>query len=612
MIEVDEESFLIVTDIDRLIHLISTSDRIDLGRLSRELKMSKKEVEKWLHILEDEGLIKIEHSLTKVYAVWLGGEEPEKSVKVKPREAAPPKPQAKAQAPAPKKGEGKPPVSIFYEPPKEEEIAAPTAEEVTEEAHEAPEEPVEKKKEKALRPLLGEPLFAEEEEVEEEKPFSEVLKKAEERLHKEKGLKPLVKEKEERPLVEEAEEEPLEEERPLVREEEKPEPKKAKPEKPRRPMRELKLPPAGETASLKERLDDYLKLIQEGNSELKGLEAEKEKLYSEGYKSLEKEFEASLENIEYAILGKERKILEAKEKVSELPKKIEALEKVEKGLKGLDKNARSVLEKTKEQFEERWQSLEGLSTELNEQLEEGEREALRERTKMFELRELLQSISTNEESVRETLEESKRKMEETEHRITSMEDSLSEFVDARTLLNERISAIESSLDRRMSTLEELRESLEEIKGVEGWFKEYTEDYDRKVGELEEYVEDAREEIARLTEAAELEYVKKYLEELSRSEEGYKDKLRELELTGLSVDERISEVRSRIRELLKESSQLMERSRKAEGVSFREEAAAAKHKGKGKLAVLEEKVKEGKNLSEEVKRVSSKKRKKKKK
>ncbi len=604
MIEVDEENFLIVTDIDRLIHIISSSGRIDLGRLSKELKMSKKEVEKWLHVLEDEGLIRIEHSLTKVYAVWVGEREPEQSLKVKRKPAAVPKgPDRPVALEPPKAPPRRPPVSIFYERKPgalagEEAPAVATEEAAEEHAPEIIEAPApaeilapEERKEKAMRPFLETPVVVEEEPIteESEQPLDEAFERGKlEKLVPEELPKRHTKS-------------------------EKAAKKKDifKPKKPPAKTRYAEMAPV-ETSGLRERLDDYLKLIKEGQRELRDLEAEKGRIYEEGYRPLEAEFESNLENIEYAILEKEKKILEAKERVAELPEKLEAVEKLQEGLSGVEKNARDTLQKTKEQLDERWAMLEETSEELREQLEQGEEEAMKERTRVFEMKGLLQSISQNEESVRTALEENKKRIEEVQESVSSLEESLADLVDARALLAERVDTAQGSLERRVQALEELREQLESIKNVEGWFKEYSEDYERKITDLEDYVANAQDELAHLMEAAELEYVRKYLDQLSTTEEKYKDRLRELELEGMSVDEKISEVRSRIRELLKESGELMEKSRKRSETSgkFPEKASEARIHSRQKLAMLEEKATEGESLSEEIKKIRGRKKKKK--
>jgi len=559
MIEVDEENFLIVTDIDRLMHLVATQRRVELSKLAKELKMNPKEVEKWLHILEDEGLIKIEHSLTKVYAVWAG-------------EAAP-KPKEEKRKEAPRehreaRAERVPPAMIVEEKEEEEEKFRPFT---TEE----------------LAPLEEEYIETSRRSAEEEMPRRREEEKEFKRLQF-KG-KPVEDKKPER-----------EEKKHAHKEEKKSDSKKREEHEPRMELKKsefLELHPV-EAESLKGRLDEYLQLIRDSKKELKELEGEKERMYREGYLPLEKEFEASLENIQLAILEKEKKIMEAKEKAAGLPEQMEELEKLQKTVRQVEEKARSILSKTRGQLDDRADTVQEVAEELDEQISKGEEEAMRERAKMFELKELLGSIQSNEESIRNAVQENERQMEEAKRKMSELEDALGEVVDARTLLAERIDTIQTGLERKVRTLEDLRKDLEEIEKVESWFREYSRDYTKKITDLEAYVSGNQQEISKLMEAAELEYVKKYLDELSKSEEKYRDKLRGLELQDADLEERISEAKSRIKQLLSDSTQLMEESRrKAAHSSF--DPASAKKKVEQKAAVMEEKAKERKGLFDEI-------------
>ncbi len=553
MMEVDEENFLIVTDIDRLMHLVATQRRVELSRLAKELKMNSKEVEKWLHILEDEGLIRIEHSLTKVYAVWAG--EAVSRPAEKKKEAAKERREERA--------ERAPPPMVVEEKEEEEE---------------------------KFRPFTTEELAPMEEEyIEVSRPSRE--EEMPQRREEEKELKKLQFRKPE-------EKKPAKEEKKAAKEEHK-----GKKHESTRPLMELTKTeflemPEVEVESLKDKLDDYLGMIKASKKELKELEGEKERIYREGYLPLEKEFEASLENIQLAILEKEKKIMEAKERAAGIPEQVEELERLQKTVRQVEEKARSVLSKTKGQLEQKADTIQEAAEELDEQISRGEEEAMRERAKMFELKELLGSIQSNEESIRNAIEENQRSMEEAKRKMGELEDALGDVVDARTLLAERIDTIQTGLERKVRTLEDLRKDLEEIERVESWFREYSKDYSKKIADLETYVSGNQQEIAKLMEAAELEYVKKYLEELSKSEEKYRERLHGMEAQDADLEQRISEAKSRIRQLLAESTQLMEASRrKAASASF--DPSSARKKVEQKASVLEEKAKERKGLFEEL-------------
>ncbi len=64
------DDLLISTGVDQMIRLVKEKGSIELGAAAKELKMPMRTVEDWAHVLEEEGLVKIEYKLTKIYLVW--------------------------------------------------------------------------------------------------------------------------------------------------------------------------------------------------------------------------------------------------------------------------------------------------------------------------------------------------------------------------------------------------------------------------------------------------------------------------------------------------------------------------------------------------------------
>jgi len=65
----------ISTDIDRIIEYLKNRKKAELIEVSRALEIKPMDVEKWAQILENEGLIELEHTFTKMYLVWLNSKE---------------------------------------------------------------------------------------------------------------------------------------------------------------------------------------------------------------------------------------------------------------------------------------------------------------------------------------------------------------------------------------------------------------------------------------------------------------------------------------------------------------------------------------------------------
>ena len=359
--------------------------------------------------------------------------------------------------------------------------------------------------------------------------------------------------------------------------------------------------PAAQTGKLKGRLDEYLTLIKSSKEELKGLDGEKERMHREGYLSLEKEFEASLENLEYALLEKEKRIIEARERISTLPGRIGEIDQMQEAFSKTDSEARTLLSKTKSSIDKNWKALSEASHELSGELEKGEQELMRDRNRMVQMRDMLQSIEHHEAELNETLTTARAALEDMEAKVRQVEETVQEAGDSKNLAAERVDHIQSSLERRMGQLEQLRAELERVEKVEQWFRQYSEDYSAKMDELQSYVSESQGDLEKIKKAAELEYVKKYLSELDKIEGGYREKLGSLEFEEASIDEKTSEVRNRIKSLMHESAELMSKYRQmgAEGDQFNEMVSTAREGSRAHREMVEEKSDERRRLMQDA-------------
>jgi len=64
------DDLLISTGVDQLIRLVKEKGKAEMGLAAKELHQPMRTVEDWAHVLEEEGLIRIEYKLTKIYLVW--------------------------------------------------------------------------------------------------------------------------------------------------------------------------------------------------------------------------------------------------------------------------------------------------------------------------------------------------------------------------------------------------------------------------------------------------------------------------------------------------------------------------------------------------------------
>ena len=73
MVEFDE--LLITTGVDALVRLVKEKERIELTEAAAVLNIPETTIEEWGGTLEEEGILRIEYRLTKIYLVWVAPTE---------------------------------------------------------------------------------------------------------------------------------------------------------------------------------------------------------------------------------------------------------------------------------------------------------------------------------------------------------------------------------------------------------------------------------------------------------------------------------------------------------------------------------------------------------
>src|SRR3989338_9984867 len=71
------DELLITTGVDALVRLVKEKQKIELDIAAKLLNIPTNTIEDWWHILEEEGIIKLEYKLTKVYLLWVPATEQE-------------------------------------------------------------------------------------------------------------------------------------------------------------------------------------------------------------------------------------------------------------------------------------------------------------------------------------------------------------------------------------------------------------------------------------------------------------------------------------------------------------------------------------------------------
>lgn len=71
------DELLITTGVDALVRLVKQKSKVELEEASKTLNIPSETIEDWSRVLEEEGILRIEYRLTKVYLVWIKPTEEE-------------------------------------------------------------------------------------------------------------------------------------------------------------------------------------------------------------------------------------------------------------------------------------------------------------------------------------------------------------------------------------------------------------------------------------------------------------------------------------------------------------------------------------------------------
>ncbi len=77
------DELLVTTGVDALVRLVKEKARVELEEASAKLNVQQETLEEWARILEEEGILRIEYRLTKIFLVWVRPTEGEIASEIK-------------------------------------------------------------------------------------------------------------------------------------------------------------------------------------------------------------------------------------------------------------------------------------------------------------------------------------------------------------------------------------------------------------------------------------------------------------------------------------------------------------------------------------------------
>ena len=569
-ITVDEP--LVSTDVDGLIRTVAERRKITLSELQQVCRIDKKNLDKWIRVLEDEGYISIEYGLRGTNIIWKGKEEygPEPA-------GAPVREEAPAQA---------------------KEQDAPTEPEEAEKPAEAGEEP---EPEELLSQYLarkreGGAVSFKETATDAGTTKAETTDEPDVFSVKEIKPEPATTSPEPEPAPEPVEAEAAEDETEAADDESAgPEPVAEQAPAVREPMRKPVT-----SVDTRELVNAYMDEINREKAKIEDLKKEKERLYRDKFATVEGKLEADVVTLTEVILDKQGKIAELKERVLELPDKVDELEKLQEQLNKLREEGRGALERTGQKVDAFLAGMESSKGEINGKIDVLNSTITQEKDKVRELERLEASVDARLSRLQSATEAVKLQIDELNEAMTGLRGDITQTADMRAEVAVLSAALRETVAKHGEDLSSLQGELEGIARIEHWVKEYISDYEKKIEGIEQYVGHSQDELAELKESAETLYMNKYLGELHDITEEYQSELGDAVMKERDIEQKMAASKSRISDLIKDSQDMIRklRSEPSPARDFGTMSALVKERTSKIKATLDEKEQERMKLAED--------------
>jgi methyl-accepting chemotaxis protein len=579
-ITVDEP--LISTDVDNLIRTIADRKKVPLNELRRVCKIDKKNMDKWIAVLEDEGYINVEYALGSTNIIWKGLQE---------------SPAEESYA-----SEGLPESKTPDESYEEDGVAEEEAEEKPEEAKEkfSDELPLEESNDEEVFVKFGpgedpEELLSKylEKKKDKSKAGTKDLKSS---ILTSLGEEDAAPQPPEEPKEEEIEPEPLEEE-----------PEDSKKEvvygesEVLRPTEKEDDAERRMSADVRELMTAYLEEINKEKVSIEKLKKERECLYREKFATLEGKMQADIVAFTEKILEKQEKLSQIRESVLELPDKVEEVERLHKQMEELKKEGRAALERTREKAEEYVGSISQSKEEIKSRIDELNTEMEQQSQRVEALEKARESMDERSQKLTDAIETTKAKVDEINSVMSGLMDDLQEVERIKSDMTNRKEEIKETVATHGEELSSLLTELEGVSRLEQWVQEYVRDYQDKIESIDDYVSRGETELMDLKEAAESLYMKKYISELESMTEAYGNELDDAVRKEKKIEQKMMESRSRITELARESQDMVKALQDdvSETKDFDKMLKRVRERTAKTKKMVEEKEKERSELEEEV-------------
>ncbi|MBI5223831.1 hypothetical protein HY990_05410 [Candidatus Micrarchaeota archaeon] len=531
---------LISTDVDRLIVTISEKGKITLTELEKIVRIDKRSMQKWIGVLEEEGYIKIEYRLGATYVIWTGNTE-----KVEPQ-MTDEKETATFEV---TKQEATTPNEIANLEEKEDEREIIINIEDMDEGKEEFEKHSEYKMQAdgsslnvttAAGSTTSDQKIEKTQAQETQSEAVEIPPKQSEEL-KEPALEIPLIDQEETKIQEE-----LETTQNVKEEESTPEQKKLM------------------SPETRELIASYITQINQEKGVISDLKRQRERIFREKFLSLEEKMEADIAAITEMIIDKQTRIADLRTHTLELPSKVSEIEELYGEIKRVKKETKDLLGDIKANAKSTFAEIDQTKEEIEGKVEELDKTLGASQERLEKIQRIENLARSKLESLEQTSTEIEGQLEDLSKTLKSIDQEMNAIKSVRASVADQAGEVEDMIKTQNSSLEALKSEFAGVNKFETSIKNYIENFEKKVSQIDSYVAKSEDELANLREAAETHYLKKYVGALEQMTDSYQGELEEVVQKEKEIEQRIGESKQKVMGLIKDSQEMIKKLRDTEG------------------------------------------------
>ncbi|VVB58443.1 Uncharacterised protein [Candidatus Anstonella stagnisolia] len=598
------DNFPISAEVDSIIEIVrgAGAGGMDIRKLSSSLGKDAKETEKWVHMLEEQGVVRVEHHFTRVHVYWTGKGAQTSSInerEIEQKQAAPVLP-VKVQLKTPVKitAEQSPASSgigkeideesgltleqveeLLAHAQKLKELSADADEEFTLEMPQEEEtEPAiadyEKENSKATVETATADAAVDEKQAEKStgKPgektesvdnvhnFADVEEAEKEieaesmdefsRAHESENVRELAQMEKEIMQKLSGLERALDEQIANQPDENAP----ANVAKARHGAKAPRIVDVG-VARFSGKLGEHVEAVNKIASEIERLNAQKQKIAREMYAPLEKKLESEMEVIATKLLQKEKLLMDLRARAAQIPlaagelgEKHEKMVEIERQMKGIVDESAVMLDEARTQVSEAMEEVAGKTEEVRRGINS-------QYVRFEELKGTAKQIEQTRAQVEGMLAQAHAQLQAEQMRVAQLDENAAKLAQAGAQMKDSMARIWREIGKQQNALGNMQEQLHKLAEVDRWAAENELEYKRNMVNISEFVKNNEIEYIGLREEIEANFVRRYLRELRGITESYEYELGEASRMERGVDERIVDAKRRMEEMIQEGKRM---------------------------------------------------------